>query len=590
MNRISSYIKGYTGSNPFKDVQARTFSSDKLVKEFYPTSFFWSLFNDQHEVLIGRRGSGKTILLRMMRYSLLKQIDDSRARQLISQKKYISIYAPTNLEFLGSFVHQKVQEKDKLLFFQFSFNCLIARSLLYELNAVITEDDLISMGLKSKEVAQTIASIWFPDISIEKISQIEDLECLVINIYENSDIKKGLNNIPKVFKQNICRPIQAVSSLIYKKLGFDKEPTWIVCIDEAEFIEKNLQRCINSLFRAESRNIVIKMATMPYRHLTKETLVDNIFAESNGNDFNYRKLDMKEDSVDFVNVTNNLCKARLLSVKLKDAPNVNTLEDFVGVVGEDDLIDYFKNELLKRKKEQKSDQKSIQEAMIAELSSARQETIRDKIRHEGVSKIRKEIYDKFAPIYFTREMQKISKQGNATPGWYAGPKMIRKIAEGNPRRFIQIMNVLFEEAREKTLTPTAQHKVLFNFSSKDCNATRALPINGPHLYNILLKLVKQLRLKVHESNMVYVGNSFQFEKGMLKKHPDLIKSLKLGVGYLKLLVDDESYIDGIDEETKFSLSNIFSAYYWIPMRKGDYPKLKLTYEQDSIFKYTEKNE
>ena len=580
MKGMASFVKKYMGPNPFKDHQARTFNNDKLLREFYPTSFFWSLFNDQHEILIGRRGSGKTILLKMMRYSLLKQMNDHRAKRIISEKKYLSIFAPVNLEFLGTFIHQEIKPANRLVFFQFAFNSLLSRSFLHEINSVISEEsDLISKGIKSKKIAKEIASIWFPNTQTT-INQIEDIDKKIIDIYENTDVQGGLGNVPQIFTKNICRPIQATSPLIYKYLGFNHEPTWLICIDEAEFLPKELQRCINSLFRSDSRNIVIKMATMPYHHLTKETLVDNIFAESNGNDFSYRRLDMKEDSVDFIHVTNNLCKTRLMSMQVENIPNIDSLETFIGKAGDDDLVDYYQEELMKGKKECKHlTQKKLQEDIISSLSMERQKTINDKLKTQKQKKIRKEIYDKFAPIFFTREMFKISNKGNATPGWYAGPRMIRKISEGNPRQFIRIMNVLFEKAREKELTPTTQHKVIYKFTRQDLNATKALPIYGPNLYRILENLSEQLKIKIHDSNMIYAGNSFMFKKGTIEKNPSLEKSLKLGVGYLKINVDEDSYINGINDDTRFSLSNSFSAYFWVPMRKGDYPKLTVPLEQ-----------
>ena len=73
----------YDVPNPFSDIQARTFSDKKVSDEFYPTKSFWNLFNDQHEVLIGKRGSGKTFLLRMMPHSMLKTVHSPYADEII---------------------------------------------------------------------------------------------------------------------------------------------------------------------------------------------------------------------------------------------------------------------------------------------------------------------------------------------------------------------------------------------------------------------------------------------------------------------------------------------------------------------------
>jgi len=92
MTSKADRLYNYEGVNPFKDSQSRTFSDEKVVKEFCATSQYWSLFNDQHEILIGTRGSGKTILLKMMRYSLLKHLMDEKAKKLVSDKEYREHY------------------------------------------------------------------------------------------------------------------------------------------------------------------------------------------------------------------------------------------------------------------------------------------------------------------------------------------------------------------------------------------------------------------------------------------------------------------------------------------------------------------
>lgn len=86
MDRIADHIKGSSQQNPFSDSQARNFSDTKVANEFYPISTYWSLFNDQHEILLGTRGSGKTVLLKMMRYSMLSRIDNPLATQLVEEK------------------------------------------------------------------------------------------------------------------------------------------------------------------------------------------------------------------------------------------------------------------------------------------------------------------------------------------------------------------------------------------------------------------------------------------------------------------------------------------------------------------------
>ena len=59
----SDELLKYPGQNPFAESQGRSFSRSKVEGEFHPTSTFLDRINQQHEILLGTRGSGKTFLL-----------------------------------------------------------------------------------------------------------------------------------------------------------------------------------------------------------------------------------------------------------------------------------------------------------------------------------------------------------------------------------------------------------------------------------------------------------------------------------------------------------------------------------------------
>ena len=56
-------------------------------------------------------------------------------------------------------------------------------------------------------------------------------------IFYNFNIdSNNLEDISPVFKHQIGTPLIAVKELISKEIGLTEEPTWIICIDEAEFL------------------------------------------------------------------------------------------------------------------------------------------------------------------------------------------------------------------------------------------------------------------------------------------------------------------------------------------------------------------
>lgn len=574
--RIADSIRGSTQQNPFSDSQARNFSDTKLISEFCPISNYWSLFNDQHEILLGTRGSGKTFLLKMMRYSMLKRIEDPRAKQLAEKKEYIALYVPMYLEFVTHLTSVDSSEEKQIQLFQFAFNCLLAQSLLVELKEILSEEkDKVKWAKTNMDLALALNDSWFDD-NAQNVSDLFSLMTKLRKLFYRFDVTIGdISTIPPVFKRQMGASLLAVKELIAEYLGFSEEPTWIICIDEAEFLSEPLQRCINSVFRSDSRRIALKVATLPYYHRTLKTLDPNV-SVSAGNDFSYRVVDMKYDDVDFYNLTNSLVSNRL-KTRFNPTLEIEKLEDFLGVYGEDAQIDYYREEV----GDDVATYDTILQDIISELSDERKKSVDD------YPNPRKTVYDKFAPIFYVRCMYKLSRKGNTKPGWYAGSQMIRKIAQGNPRAFIQIMNNLFEKARTSELTPKAQHGVIIDYVQAFCESTQALESNGPTMYRELNLIAETLHEHVHSQKIRSTGCNFVLSFDCDQSFEYAKKWLQQATAYSRVIVDEDTLINGMTKKTVFLLSNTYAAKYWLPMRADASPK-NISIRNNQVATYTVK--
>lgn len=576
MSRVADMVRGSTCQNPFSDSQARNFSDTKLINEFCPISNYWSLFNDQHEILLGTRGSGKTFLLKMMRYSMLKRIRDPRAQELAEKKEYIALYVPMYLEFVTHLTSSDSSEEKQIQLFQFAFNCLLAQSMLVELKEILSEEkDKMKWARKNMELSLALNSCWFDDDATD-VSDLFSLTTKLRKLFYNFDVTTGdITSIPPVFKRQMGASLLAVKELVAESLGLSEEPTWIICIDEAEFLTEPLQRCINSVFRSDSRRIALKVATLPYYHRTLKTLDMNI-SVSAGNDFSYRVVDMDHESVDFINLTNSLVSSRL-KTRFDSTLDISKLEDFLGVCGGDDPIDYYREEV----KDKAATDDVIMQDIVSELSEERKKSA------ANYSNPRKTIRDKFAPVFYVRRMYKLSRKGNTKPGWYAGSQMVRKVSQGNPRAFIQIMNNLFEKARNSELTSKAQHGVIFDFVQGFCESTQALESNGPTMYRELKLIGEELHNHVHEGKIRSTGCNFVLGFDSDDSFRYARKWLQQATAYSRIVVDEDTLINGITKDTEFLLSNAYAAKYWLPMR-ADVAIKKINIRNNQVATYTVK--
>lgn len=550
MSRVADLLKNYEGSNPFRDSQPRNFADKKILGEFYPVSSFWSLFNDQHEVLLGARGSGKTFLLKTMRYSMLKKVDDFRAKALIEKKEFLAVYVPMHLERVSTFSSSDISDQEQVKRFQVFFNCALAQALIDELISII--EDIPELSKRAQcmfNLAYGLNRVWFNEEN-QKMDDLKGLSSKIDQMFYNINWENR-DKIPPIFCGPICTSLIAVKKLISQTFVWEEEPTWIICIDEAEFLAENLQQCINTVFRSDSNRIALKVATLPFFHKTLKTLDDSVRVVD-GNDFSYRVVDLDYQDRDFVDLTNKLVKHRIES-RIDLNIKCDSLETFLGTEGKDDLIDYFRLEM----GEAYAQKAAIKNGIINSFSEERKKNAPNYRNQQ------KAIFDKYAHEYYVREVRK-RDVGNHKPGWFAGARVIRKVSQGNPRMFIQLMNALCEAARKQQLTPSIQHEVVYQFANDYCEATKALDDMGPVLYKNLNAIGECIEQKVHKGPISTYGTSFTIKKLGLESTDR--KWIQVAIAYSRLIVDDETKKSGIRDNTKFTLANIYAVKYWIPMR------------------------
>lgn len=547
--------------NPFSDNQARNYSDKRVVSEFCPISPFWSLFNDQHEVVIGARGCGKTVLFKMMRYSMLKNISDPRAKKIIDEKNYIAFYIPLHLEYIKKLSNSDLSDKDKITWFRFSFNCILAQSVILEISELIKDafaDEIVRIKTEY-ELSQAINEIWTLDV-VNPIHQFWKIRDRVSKLYYGLDpLQADPTTVPPAFSHSLGSSLSAISNCICGFLNI--APTWILCVDEAEFIDECYQRCINSAFRSDTDHIAIKMATLPYYHTTKKTLDENIEV-MNGQDFKYTIVDMDYDSQDFIRVADSIVRNRFAYQDLQ----IDTLKQFVCTLGDDNYLDYYSAEV----GPEKAAPEYIQQQIMSQLSEGSQRHNIGKTEAE----LKKPVFDKLAPIFYLREVYK-KKKGRYIPGWYAGAAMIRRVSQGNPRIFIRIMNDLYDEAvgHSLPLSLKQQHKILESFSKMFCRETETLSKVGLDAKKNLDYIAQFVHEKTHKGELTQTGLSFKLSKDT--NLTDHLLWLQEAIAFSRLSVDKNSLFSGITSDSLFQLSNLYAACYWLPMRSKTPIRIKL---------------
>lgn len=582
MKRASEKLKKFSGENPFHEAQAKNYPDDKIIQQFYPVSLYWSLFNEQHEILLGTRGSGKTILLKMLSFSFLSRFSHKKAQEHKKTKRFLGFYLPLHLEFVASLPGKKYPDEKKLEFFQFACNCSAAKALLEILRKLVDESQPTPQKRLGAErlVLEHLVEMWFKGNSSGLFS-LADLQWKIEVCYQNQPfwLDGEEHHVELPFDCELFRPLIAVMPQIAKDLGLDPaNTTWVACLDEAEFLKEPFWICINSFMRSEKRPLVLKVATLPFKYPTRKTLVEGVSVEPNGNDFNFRVVDLQPDSPDFAHLTNYILSERLARCRV--GFEKTTLEEFLGVLENDDSIDYYREELSKGTSSPPKEEDILKE-IVASLSIARKQ------RYETIKaqpqRVESDYFRRFSPVYYVRRMRQLDSEGNRSVGWFAGAKTFRKVADGNPRRFIQLMHDCVELARERELTPMNQHRVLVDFAKRQFGYAEGLPDFGLLLKVILDSTGKLLEKRVHDApNMVDGGCYFTIDKQLIE-HEAILQAVQLGIQYSYLFCDNEdSMFEGLCENSLLRLAYLCAVHFWLPMRKGE-PILLRSKKKEELF-------
>jgi hypothetical protein len=367
-------VKQYTGQNPFKYSQARDFPLQKLNNEFVPTPKFWNRFNVSNEILIGTRGSGKTILLRMMTYSSQVSIAKGPfSSQLKSEVwahgvSYIGFYIPLRLRVLREIgaADNDIEERRR---FSFLFNCVAASAIIDEVYAIIHEkfQDEVDALIKERELIDKLKSAWglaaderTPTLRFlqEKIDRLFD------GVRADWDFQRGNHT----FDAALLEPIISILPILNNIFDFDKNQTaWVACFDEAEYLNKNLQRVLNTVMRSESRGLSVKIATLPFHYNEFRTEADEEYVQAEGDDFRFESIDYAWNENIFIDLTDYLVGTRLAQTRLFEEFPEN-LESFVGEASSKDLVSLYRTVF------PKVGDDAIREMVISELRQNAQAT------------------------------------------------------------------------------------------------------------------------------------------------------------------------------------------------------------------------
>lgn len=509
--------------NLFEIDNARNLSRHELVDTFIPTQSFWRLLSAKHNVLLGARGQGKTALAKMLSHDhlalLAEQRDEARARSAIRDQAFIGIYLPTRLEWVGGLRNKPwLDEREREELFQWRLNVASCIAFIPVASSCISTyvEGRAEQARTEKDLTAQLCKDWL----VHEVASCGDLLQLRRHL-EDTDYRKqiqllrerAIGSLPAdelpvgiAFGMELFGPLRQGIRLLSRSLSIDATCSWLLCLDEAEFLEEMDHRIVNSHMRAYPDNLFIKLTTMPYCHYTLATNIGAALVPDQ--DFTY--INMESDRVLTARARGDADTigtrfGRTLFKKLLEAsdPEIAALGDrdaisATEILGESEILD-------PKQEDWSADSENMR--LLEKYGSP--DTIRRARRLSGTRAFLPAIGRKInGPLRLRKQVDDWT--GNKALTAYSGARMTIRCADDNPRHMIRIFNALLMlrsreqkwamRARIKThwISAEDQTRAMLSFSKNTLNQYRSFPEVGPDLHELLWMIGEFMRVEFHE--------------------------------------------------------------------------------------------
>lgn len=578
--------------NLFEVDNARNLSIQELVDTFIPTQSFWRLLSAKHHIVLGARGQGKTALAKMLSHEHLALLGEKktepRALSAIHDQEFIGIYLPTRLEWVGGLKNKPwLDEGERENFFQWRLNIASCIAFIPIAKSCISTyvEGAVKQAKAERALVSQLSKDWLADENFEELmqlrryledtdyrKQIQILRERVLGYFPNDEMPEGI-----AFGIDLFSPLRQGMRRLSDLLSINKDCTWLLCLDEAEFLEKADHRIINSFMRAYPDKLFFKVTTMPYCHYTLST---NIGADLvPGHDFDY--VNMDSDRVIQARIigesdTIGTMFGRTLFKKIFEASEKSAssggkeIPSAYDILGESEILDPQRKDW-----DPQSDNFKMLETYASEA------TIKRARRLVGKKNFKSQISRKIhGALLLRKEMEKL--KGNKAHTSYSGARMAIRCADGNPRHLIKIFNqllmqlshqqkrlVMYRNRRKKPwISPADQTRIMRALSTTTLNRVKSFPKVGPELHFFLSQLGQYMHTKLYKKPLsTDQVSSIQIDSSVSIKDWDLIR-VAVGHGLLHPNVGYNNPDDMPLREGTFRLSYSLSPHFYLIPRKG----------------------
>ncbi|MCX2575707.1 ORC-CDC6 family AAA ATPase [Pedobacter sandarakinus] len=576
--------------NFYNTYNARHLKPSEVAESFIFSSSFEKLIQNDHSIILGARGCGKTTLMKMLTLPALYNWQHEKAAEIRSGLPFYAIYISTDiywdvknqtysseLESFGNF-----SEKISL----FSVTSNVFTSLCETFKNILEIDIQCYDENKELELCKHLIKAWKLNATVPKLEYIKEalnervdyVNQLIQNVIFN--YKKGQDiPSPDFFNLSFETSLEYIIPIFERIYSLQNKRQWALCFDELEFAPIWLQEKLFRSLRSRTQYILYKLSSSPILPLDLEKTLRHEYSATTGNDVTMIKMWGSSEADNF---SKKIIESYLLrKLNIDDAKQYfGSNETYNKQANSYSEGSKFYNEMLELVNKDEAFKTFLEERKI------------DINRPIPVDNQKDILFRKIKPVVVYRNYYlsdnrkldalkfKVSRRSRKTGELYSGIEVLTKICDGNPRWLIAIITSILSKSLNRGISEKLQYDEIISAAKRFQNVIANIP-TGASISIPLTEIIERIGTFFKMQILGPVFNldpkgTFTVDESEHEISDEIITLLEKGIsqGALILVDSDNQSFDFEIRGKRLKLSYLFAPLYDLPLRK--YTAIKLS--------------
>lgn len=574
----------------YSTYNARHLNPKEVAETFIWSESYEKLIQNNHSVILGARGCGKTTLMKMLTLPALYSWKDEKSEQIRKNIRFYGIYVSTDIYWdVKNKTYSSQLKKFKNfshLISTFSVNSNVFTSLCDTFINVIDFEITDTNESKEIELCVHLIKAWKLDSVIPKLKYVKEalneridtvnqlIQDVIFNFNDENDIPHY-----DYFNLSFETSLEYLIPIFERIYNIESKKNWALCFDELEFAPKWLKETLFKSLRSRKHFIIYKLSSSPILPTELEISLKSEYGASAGNDYEIIKMWTSKDNERF--------SRQIIDSLLFKKFNIT---DSVSFFGSNDVYNKnpdsytegssFYKEIVQLIKKDESFKTFLLDKKVNIQNPI---PINDTQKDTLFRKIKPIVYYRNFYLDFNRKSGDIfeaQQRKRKTGDLFSGIEVLTKICDGNPRWLIGIISAILAKSATNGASTKVQYEELLLASKRFENVIANIPIglnNSLTLIEIIKKIGSYFQDEILGGNFhMDPKGTFTVDKSKVDIPEVIIELLEKGISQGAIILldcDDESFNFKIRNE-RFKLSYLFFLLYKLPIRK--YNPIKLS--------------